>query len=136
MAYRTIDRDDELDVVFDGGGDTGWRDLLAALPRLVDGHRPLVLDVSARTLLPAQVADLRQVVAGLTGRDVRVACSRLSGRRLLRRLLPDEVAVVLAEGVIADVHPDDDGPHRRETAVVDLADRTASDVPTPAAAAS
>jgi hypothetical protein len=106
MAYRTIDRDDERDVVYDGGGETGWRELLAALPRLVDANRPLVLDVSARTLLPAQVADLRQVIAELTGRDVRIACSRLSGRRLLRRLLPDEVAVVLAQGVMADVHPD------------------------------
>lgn len=101
MAFHTIDRDDERDVVFDGGGAEGWSDLLQRLPRLVADGRPLVLDVSALTLLPAEVADLRQAIASLTGRDVRVACSRLSGRRLLRRLLPDEVAVVLAEGVIA-----------------------------------
>jgi len=102
VAYRTIDRDDERDVVFDGGGDQGWAALLADLPRLARGHRPLVLDVSARTLLPAQVADLRQVISTVTGRDVRVACSRLSGRRMLRRLLPDEIAVVLAKGVLTD----------------------------------
>lgn len=102
MAFHTIDRDDERDVVFDGGGREGWSDLLRKLPRLVSDGRPLVLDVSALTLLPAEVADLRQAIGSLTGRDVRVACSRLSGRRLLRRLLPDEVAVVLAEGVVDD----------------------------------
>jgi len=105
VAFHTIDRDDERDVVFDGGGREGWADLLRKLPRLVDPDRPLVLDVSALTLLPAEVADLRQAIGLLTGRDVRVACSRLSGRRLLRRLLPDEVAVVLAEGVVADPCP-------------------------------
>jgi hypothetical protein len=100
VAFHTIDRDGERDVVFDGGGRDGWADLLQELPGLVTGHQPLVLDVSALTLLPAEVADLRLVIESLTGRDVRVACSRLSGRRLLRRLLPDEVAVVLAEGVV------------------------------------
>lgn len=102
VAFQTIDRDDERDVVFEGGGREGWADLLKALPRLVADGRPLVLDVSALTLLPAEVADLRRAIGSLTGRDVRVACSRLSGRRLLRRLLPDEVAVVLADGVVAD----------------------------------
>lgn len=106
MAFHTIDRDDERDVVFDGGGRTAWAELLAALPRLVTEGRALVIDVSALTLLPAEVADLRQAIGSLTGRDVRIACSRLSGRRLLRRLLPDEVAVVLAEGVLEDSSPD------------------------------
>ncbi len=102
MAFHTIDRDGERDVVFDGGGREGWIDLLRKLPRLVADGRPLVLDVSALTLLPAEVADLRQAIGSLTGRDVRVACSRLSGRRMLRRLLPDEVAVVLAQGVVEE----------------------------------
>ncbi|HEU5152623.1 MAG TPA: hypothetical protein VFU19_19190 [Iamia sp.] len=105
MAFHMIDRDDERDVVFDGGGPEGWSALLDALPALVDDERPLVLDVSALTLLPAEVADLRQAVSSLTGRDVRVACSRLSGRRMLRRLLPDEVAVVLADGVVRQPTP-------------------------------
>lgn len=100
MAFHTIDRTHERDVVFDGGGTEGWANLLRELPRLATSGQPLVLDVSALTLLPAEVADLRLVIESLTGRDVRVACSRLSGRRLLRRLLPDEVAVVLAEGVV------------------------------------
>ena len=107
MAFHTIDRDDERAVVFDGGGRAGWADLLRRLPRLVVPDRPLVLDVSALTLLPAEVADLRRAIGALTGRDVRVACSRLSGRRVLRRLLPDEVAVVLAPGVVPDPCPAD-----------------------------
>ncbi len=106
MAFHTIDRDDERDVVFDGGGREGWSDLLRRLPHLVADGRPLVIDVSALTLLPAEVADLGQAIASLTGRDVRVACSRLSGRRLLRRLLPDEVAVVLAHGVLTPETPE------------------------------
>lgn len=105
MAFHTIDRDGERDVVYDGGGRDAWADLLRKLPRLVRGDQPLVLDVSALTLLPAEVADLRRVIGSLTGRDVRIACSRLSGRRLLRRLLPNEVAVVLAEGVVVDPQP-------------------------------
>lgn len=109
MAFHTIDRDGERDVVFDGGGREGWADLLRKLPHLAVGDQPLVIDVSALTLLPAEVADLRRVISTLTGRDVRVACSRLSGRRLLRRLLPDEVAIVLAQGVIApEPDPDSD----------------------------
>jgi hypothetical protein len=108
VAFHIIDRDDERDVVFDGGGREGWADLLRKLPGLVEADRPLVLDVSALTLLPAEVADLRQAIASLTGRDVRVACSRLSGRRMLRRLLPDEVAVILAEGVVPDPCPEVD----------------------------
>jgi sugar/nucleoside kinase (ribokinase family) len=106
MAFHTIDRDDERDVVFDGGGREGWSDLMSSLPDLVADGRPLVLDVSALTLLPAEVADLRRAIASLTGRDVRIACSRLSGRRLLRRLLPDEVAVVLASGVVTPTPAD------------------------------
>jgi hypothetical protein len=101
VAYRTIDRDDQRDVVFEGD-EADWSALLADLPDLADVDRPLVLDVSARALLPAQVAALRRVIARLTGRDVRIACSRLSGRRILRRLLPDEVAVVLADGVVLE----------------------------------
>jgi hypothetical protein len=107
MAFHTVDRDRERDVVFDGGGAQGWTDLLRALPGLITDDQALVLDVSALTLLPAEVADLRQAIEALTGRDVRVACSRLSGRRLLRRLLPDEVAVVLAQGVVPDADHDD-----------------------------
>lgn len=100
MTFHLIDRAGERDVIFDGGGQKGWSELLGRLPGLVVGDRPLVLDVSALTLLPAEVASLGQTIAEMTGRDVRVACSRLSGRRLLRRLLPDEVAVVLARGVL------------------------------------
>lgn len=100
MTFHLIDRPHERDVVLEGGGAAGWSELLDRLPGLVVGDRPLVLDVSALTLLPAEVASLRQVIAELTQRDVRVACSRLSGRRMLRRLLPDEVAVVLAGGVV------------------------------------
>jgi hypothetical protein len=110
-----IERDGERDVVFDGGGQAGWSDLLRRLPQLAIDGRPLVLDVSALTLLPAEVADLRGAIAELTGRDVRVACSRLSGRRLLRRLLPDEVAVVLAEGVVEPT-PEPDADNAAELA--------------------
>lgn len=119
MAFHTIDRDDERAVVFVGGGRAGWADLLRRLPRLVVPDRPLVVDVSALTLLPAEVADLRRAIGALTGRDVRVACSRLSGRRVLRRLLPDEVAVVLAPGVMPDPCPADVEPPVGAAAVED-----------------
>lgn len=108
MTYHLVDRTDQRDVVVDDAGGEGWSDLLSRLPGLVVGDRPLVLDVSAVALLPAEVAALRQAIARLTGRDVRVACSRLSGRRLLRRLLPDEIAILLAGGVVDEPTADDD----------------------------
>lgn len=75
------------------------RDLLARQLREAADGGPIVIDLSRITLRPADVRAVHDLLGRLAGCQVWLACSRLSGRRVLNRLLERPCAVVR--------HPDD-----------------------------
>ncbi|HXH57662.1 hypothetical protein [Iamia sp.] len=81
----------EIDTLPDEGM---WRLLTDQLPPDGDGSTAVVLDVSGLVLRPAEIRALGRLVDDLPCGEVWLACSRLGGRRLLRRLLLDQVPVV------------------------------------------
>jgi hypothetical protein len=55
---------------------------------------PVVIDVSAMTLRRDELRALDSLVTDLSGFEVHLSCPRLSGRRLLTRLLLSKPSVV------------------------------------------
>lgn len=78
-----------------GEGSTDLSVLGERMARAALEHRPITLDVSALTLLPDEVRALASLVATAPGATVSLVCPRLTGRRLLRRVLPRSVVVVI-----------------------------------------
>jgi hypothetical protein len=69
--------------------------LRARMVEAARAHRPVTLDVSMLTLLPDEVDALLGLVGAAPGATVTLVCSRLTGRRLLRRVLPTSVLIVV-----------------------------------------
>jgi hypothetical protein len=78
---------------------------LVELLRTTPPLGPVVIDVSAMTLRRDELRALDSLVTELSGFEVHLSCRRLSGRRLLTRLLPSKPSVVSA--------PTDPAPWRR-----------------------
>ncbi|HYI61702.1 MAG TPA: hypothetical protein VEW93_07845 [Acidimicrobiales bacterium] len=98
MVDQLISRGAALHVAIDGAADEAeWARRGVELSSVVVGHAVVTLDVSGLTMVPAEMVRVARLVAvaSAAGAEVEVACSRLSGRQLLRRFLPPEVAVVL-----------------------------------------
>lgn len=84
------------------------RDLLARQLRDAAGGGPVVIDLSRITLRPSDVRAVQDLIGRLGDTQVWLSCSRLSGRRVLNRLLerpcaivrhPEEVPLDLTDGV-------------------------------------
>lgn len=105
---QLITRGGSLHVSIPAGADErDWATLCLELPASIDGATLVTLDVSNLILVPAQVVRIARLVSVLaaTGVEAEVACSRLTGRQLLRRLLPPHVPIVLPWSERAP-HPD------------------------------
>lgn len=87
-----------------GAGDGEWLALSAELPLALQGHRAVVIDVSDLVLIPAEAVRVVRLISEVAATDavVEVVCSRLSGRHILRRLLPPTVNVVLPRPAVVD----------------------------------
>ncbi len=95
-------RGDALHVFIPAGADDAeWVALSVELSLAAQSHGAVVIDVSDLILIPAEAIRVVRLISAVatTSAVIEVACSRLSGRHILRRLLPPTVNVVLP-------HPD------------------------------
>lgn len=97
MSIQAVDGRDEMGDEVDGTSSRNDRTLEVLTQRIARAahqRQPIVVDVSAVTLLRDEVGVLLALVRAAPSGTLSVVCSRLTGRRLLRRILPSSVPVL------------------------------------------
>lgn len=98
---------DRVIVTIDALPDRATFELLVEQVRSLGAGVPVVVDIGEEMILrPAEVRELGSLLELLDGQPLWISCRRLSGRRLLRRLLEESLPLV---GRPADVPPSGSG---------------------------